>query len=134
MSGNTSAQVVNEDITFNKSILVLAIRADTDCTNGHRKSAVNVVDKEVLTYVKTNNAPQYEKVVIVCYTGQTAASVAAIARMSGYSNVSSMKYDMSSWQQDFDKLTANCSSQFSKRYQRIKPLSCIAIPDRPARM
>ena len=82
-------------------IYIIDIRSATDFATGHLKNAKNVEVKDVLTHIKTINMASYDKVAIVCYTGQTAGYVASLLRIMGYSKVFSMKWGMSSWHTDF---------------------------------
>ncbi len=63
---------------------ILDIRSDVDYAAGHIEGAVNVAAGEVLAHLESMDVTTYDKVAIVCYTGQTAAWVTCLARISGY--------------------------------------------------
>ena len=80
---------------------LIDIRSSTDYTNGHIQGAVNVTTANLLTHVKGINAASYTRVVVVCYTGQTAGFGTAALRLMGYSNAYSLKWGMCSWDSSF---------------------------------
>jgi rhodanese-related sulfurtransferase len=105
------ADIVHEELAAAKNYLI-DIRSAADYANGHVEGAVNVAAGDILTHVGGIDAAGYDKIVIICYTGQTAGFVTAILRLSGYANAYSMKYGMSSWNAVFDKVTTNCTSDY----------------------
>ncbi len=103
---NTAAPAVITASALNADLLakpdkihIIDIRAQADYeTKGHISGAVRVDLKNIATYIKgLANAASYEKIVIACYSGQTAGVAVSVLRLLGYSNVSSLKYGMSSW-------------------------------------
>lgn len=82
-------------------VYIMDIRSATDFAAGHIKNAKNVAVADVLTHIKGVTLTNYDKVAIVCYTGQTAGFAASILRLMGYSKVYSLKWGMCSWHNDF---------------------------------
>ncbi len=80
---------------------IIDLRADTDFATGHIKNAVNVALADLLTHIKTIDMTKYDKVALVCYTGQTAGFATGLMRFMGYDKVVDMKYGMCSWNNDF---------------------------------
>ena len=78
-------------------VYILDIRSADDFAAGHIENANNLGADAVLDHLATIDAASYETVAIVCYSGQTAAFVTCLARISGYTNVKSMKWGMCSW-------------------------------------
>ena len=76
---------------------IMDIRAAADFANGHIEGAVNsslaniVKDAENVT----------KKIVVVCYTGQTAAHAVVALRLSGHKDAQVLKWGMSGWNADF---------------------------------
>lgn len=69
---------------------------------GHIKNANNLPAEDLLTYFETKIDPsKFEKIVVICYSGQSAAYYAGLLRIAGYNNVYSMKWGMSTWREDF---------------------------------
>ncbi|MBR9974768.1 MAG: rhodanese-like domain-containing protein [Bacteroidetes bacterium] len=104
------AATVFEDVNGAKKYYLLDIRSAADFALGHIDGAVNVQAADALTHMKTVNVANYDRIVVVCYTGQTANWVTSLLRLSGYKTTFSMGYGMSAWHQDFDKITAKLSS------------------------
>ncbi len=94
-----SAQDVH-DLVLTKpdKVYIIDIRSSADFQNkGHIAGAKNVALKDVVSHVKSINATSYEKIVIACYSGQTAGMAVTFLRLLGYNNVFSLKWGMSSW-------------------------------------
>ncbi len=81
---------------------IIDIRSDSWFEYGHIKDAANVKASELLTYFENTIKPEdFDKITLVCYSGQSAAYFAGLLRLAGYDNVYSMKWGMSSWRLDF---------------------------------
>jgi rhodanese-related sulfurtransferase len=86
----------------NSKYHIIDIRADSWFDYGHIKNAANVKAKNLLTYFENTIKPSdFDKIVMVCYSGQSASYYASLLRLAGYDNVYSMKWGMSSWREDF---------------------------------
>ena len=88
---------LNAAISTAENIAILDIRSATDYAVGHIQGAINVATADLLTYYTANNLSSKTKVVIVCYTGQTAGFAATILRLKGYSNAFDLQWGMCSW-------------------------------------
>jgi rhodanese-related sulfurtransferase len=82
-------------------VYIIDIRSAADFDAGHIENAVNVAAGDVLNHLDGMDLSAYEKVAIVCYTGQTAGWVTSILRIMGYDKAYSMKWGMCSWHTDF---------------------------------
>jgi len=81
---------------------IIDIRSASWFEYGHIKGANNVKTPDLLTYFETKIAPtDYDKIVLICYSGQSAAYYTGLLRLAGYDNVYNMKWGMSSWRVDF---------------------------------
>jgi len=81
---------------------IIDIRSDSWFEYAHIKNAANVPSSDLLNYFETKiNPSDFDKIVMVCYSGQSAAYYSGLLRMAGYDNVYSMKWGMSSWREDF---------------------------------
>jgi rhodanese-related sulfurtransferase len=126
-----TAEMVYENVTGAKTWYVMDIRAADAYASGHVPGAVNVTRADLLTHAAANNIGSKEKVVIICYTGQSAAWSVAILRMAGYNNVSSMKYGMSSWHPDFDSISSKAGSPYSAQFVKTAAPAKPAVGDLP---
>ena len=88
---------------------LIDIRSEADFILGHVDGAVRVDFPDLITHVEglTSNPTE---IIIICYSGQTAAYGASLLRLLGHDNVYSMKFGMTSWHSTFDKWTTNCSN------------------------
>ena len=67
-----------KDNIKNKKYLVLDIRSEDWFNYGHIQNSKNVEGSELLTYFEKKIIPsEYDKITIVCYSGQSAAYYAA---------------------------------------------------------
>lgn len=88
-------------------VYIIDIRSAEDFGKGHIQNAHNVALGDIITHMEGINATDYDKVSIVCYTGQTAGFATSILRLKGYGNVYSMKWGMCSWNKDFSSKWEN---------------------------
>lgn len=109
-----------KDNLKNKGYLVLDIRSEAWFDYGHIKNAQNVKGPELLNYFKTSIEPEnYEKITIVCYSGQSAAYFTSLLRLYGFDNVYSLKWGMSSWAEEFatNVWLKNSTNEFSDQQE-----------------
>ena len=62
--------------------LILDIRGAADYANGHIKGAVNIPFVEVVNYV--DQLPRDQRIIVVCYSGQTAGQIVGSLRLGGF--------------------------------------------------
>ena len=104
----------------NSKYHIIDIRSGSWFDYGHIKNANNVKSKDLLTYFENTIKPlDFEKIVLVCYSGQSAAYYSSLLRLAGYDNVYSMKWGMSSWREDFAKnsWTKNSKNDFASKIE-----------------
>ncbi|MGB5420314.1 rhodanese-like domain-containing protein [Algibacter sp.] len=102
---------------------IIDIRNESWFEYGHIKDAANVESENLLTYFEnTINPSDYDKIVMVCYSGQSAAYYSSLLRLSGYDNVFSMKWGMSSWREDFaeNSWNKNIKNDFATKLETIE--------------
>ncbi len=84
-----------------EDFLVIDVRKPVHFEEGHIKGAKNVKYYDILNYFKNEiNPDNYEKIVMVCYSGQSASYLTSLLNMLGYDNVYAMKFGMSSWNKE----------------------------------
>jgi len=116
MPAITSATDVHNLMAVN-AVYIIDIRSATDYADGHIEGAVNVAAGDVLSHVQGINTEDYDKVVIVCYTGQTAAWATSILQLMGYDNVYSMAFGMCSWNAHFaDRWNNNTKNTYATQF------------------
>lgn len=96
-----SADEVKKDLK-NSKLHLIDIRTDSWFEYGHIKGAANVKAENLLNHFENEiNPSEFDKIVVICYSGQSAAYYTSLLRLAGYDNVYSMKWGMSSWREDF---------------------------------
>jgi len=106
---------------------IIDIRSDSWFEYSHIKDANNVQPEDLLSYFETKISPtDFDKIVLICYSGQSAAYFTSLLRLAGFDNVHSMKWGMSSWRLDFaeDTWLKNISDDFTDKLEtneNIKP-------------
>lgn len=106
--------------TKNTKYHVIDIRNESWFDYGHIKNAKNVKSADLLSYFETKITPaEYDKIVLVCYSGQSAAYYSALLRLAGYGNVYNMKWGMSSWRVDFaeNSWLKNIKNDFAEKLE-----------------
>ena len=83
---------------------IIDLRSSEDFNAGHIEGAHNTTLSNILNEAANANG---KPIVVVCYTGQTAAYGLTALRLSGYSDSKILKFGMSSWHPDFDRWTPN---------------------------
>ncbi len=96
------ASVVFDEL--NKKNLIVDIRKQEFYKKGHIKGAVNVDFKDIPEYFQSKIKPfEYDKIIVVCATGQAASYTTALLRLMGYGNVYAMRWGMSAWNKEVAK-------------------------------
>lgn len=104
----------------NSKYLIIDIRKDTDFDKGHIKGAVNVKSEDLVKYFDKKIKPaNFDKITLVCYSGQSAAYYSAVLRLMGHHNVFALNYGMSSWAKNFAQniWIKNISSAYSNKLE-----------------
>ncbi|MBD0849530.1 rhodanese-like domain-containing protein [Maribacter arenosus] len=99
---------------------IIDIRTDSWFEYSHIKDANNVQPEDLLTYFETKISPaDFDKIVLICYSGQSAAYFTSLLRLAGYDNVYSMKWGMGCWRLDFaeDTWLKNTSDAFADKLE-----------------
>ncbi len=91
------AKKVHENLN-NPRFLVLDIRKPEHFAERHIPGAKNVKYYDIINYFKNDIQPNdYDKIALVCYSGQSASYLTSLLNMLGYDNVYAMKFGMSAW-------------------------------------
>lgn len=77
------------------------IRSSADFATSHIKNATNVVLKDIVTTVTTAAVAKDAKILVVCYTGQTAGQAVMALRLMGWSKAVVLKWGMAGWNASF---------------------------------
>jgi rhodanese-related sulfurtransferase len=110
-----TAKAVHTLMATDEVLIIIDIRSADDFATGHIEGAVNLAPADVRAYI--DGLAAYDEVSIVCYTGQSAGWLTSLLQLAGYKDVYAMKFGMSSWHEDFDKWSANISSEKSTLFK-----------------
>lgn len=92
-----TANEIKENLK-NDKYLVLDIRSADWFAYGHIKKSKNVKGPELLNYFEKKIDPSaYDKITIICYSGQSASYYTSLLRLYGFNNVYSLKWGICSW-------------------------------------
>ena len=92
-----SAEAVKTLMATNEEYII-DIRAAADYDTAHIEGSVNLAAADVLDHIQTvDSVSNYTDIIIVCYTGQTAAWLTSLLRLAGIDNAYSLKWGMCSW-------------------------------------
>jgi rhodanese-related sulfurtransferase len=120
------ASIVYEEL--NQKNHLIDIRKAEEFKKGHIKGAINVDFKNIPEYFQLKIKPfEYDKIIIICSTGQYASYTTSLLRLMGYGNVYAMRWGMSAWDMDAAKINwlAGVSSKFENSLETTdipKPL------------
>lgn len=104
----------------NSKYLIIDVRSESWFDYGHIKNAKNVKTADLLNYFESKITPaDYDKIILVCYSGQSAAYFTGLLRLAGYDNTYNMKWGMSSWRVDFadNSWNKNLKNDFAEKLE-----------------
>jgi rhodanese-related sulfurtransferase len=94
------ASSVYEELSGN--IKIIDLRSPEAYAKGHIKGAVNVEFTKIPDYFTNIIKPfEFDKIILVCKSGQTSSYTTSLLRLMGYGNVYAMRWGMSIWNKDF---------------------------------
>jgi rhodanese-related sulfurtransferase len=96
------ATSVYDELTKNNHIIDL--RGSEAFAKGHIKGAVNIAFTEIPDYFTNDIKPfEFERIIMVCYSGQMSSYATSLLRLLGYGNVYAMRWGMSAWNKEAAK-------------------------------
>jgi len=85
-----------------KNNLLIDIRSKEAYEAGHIEGAYNVQKDKIIDFLTEQQNPgAYDKVVVICYSGQMASYVTGVLRYSGFNNTFVLLHGMAAWNKDF---------------------------------
>ncbi len=83
--------------------LVIDMRKPEVYKKGHIKGAVNVEITGLTDYFVNKIKPfEYNKIILACYSGQSASYATSLLRLMGYGNVYALRWGMSVWNKSIE--------------------------------
>ena len=81
---------------------IIDLRDPATFAKGHIKGAVNVEFSKIPDFFSNAIKPfEYDKIVVVCNSGQYSSYTTSLLRLMGYGNVYALRWGMSGWNKDF---------------------------------
>jgi rhodanese-related sulfurtransferase len=92
-----------------EDLFILDIRRKEDFEKEHIEGAIHAEWEEVGELIENDILPKDKKIIVVCYSGQTAGQIVGILKILGY-NVCSLKGGMmNGWLKDSLPIKSGCS-------------------------
>ncbi len=86
------------------------IRKKADFAENFIEGSVQCEWDEVFEFIEDDILPKDQKIIVVCYTGQTAGQVVSLLRILGYDACSLMGGMVNGWMKDSMPIEAGCST------------------------
>ncbi len=87
---------------LDKNNLVVDLRDAETYGKGHIKGARNVEFARLPEFFTNDIKPfEYDRIILVCFSGQMSSYSASLLRLMGYGNVYAMRWGMSGWNKSF---------------------------------
>jgi len=93
----TPPGIVDDATSTIPGYTVYDIRPAADFAANHIKNAKNVVLKDVITTTESLALAKDAKILVVCFTGQTAGQAVMALRLLGWKNAAVLKWGMAGW-------------------------------------
>lgn len=100
-NGTSASGIVDDATSTIPGYTILDLRSSTDFAAGHIAGAKNVVLKDVITSTETLGVAKDAKLLVVCYTGQTAGQAVMALRLLGWKNAVVLKWGMAGWNANY---------------------------------
>ena len=129
LTGTQLAQKLNDPAQASQ-LFVLDVRSKTDYAAGHIKGATQVDFASWATPENLAKLPKDKKIIVVCYTGNTAAQTASGLRMLGF-DAAILKEGMMGWTHtgSTDSTVTALTSANSPTVTTPNPVQPVAAPD-----
>lgn len=93
-----------------EELFLLDIRRKADYDKGHIEGAFHAEWAEVWDFIQEGVFKKDEKVIVICYTGQTAGQVVSLLKVLGYDACSLMGGMVNGWTKDDMPIQASCNT------------------------
>lgn len=117
----TAADAVQADLN---GYFIIDIRSSDVYNQGHIPGAHHTTMADAPDYIDANNSGNLP-VLVVCYTGQSAAYTVSLLKLLGY-DATSLKFGMSAWHSDFDSWSSKTSNAYAAQFETT---AAPALPD-----
>ncbi len=115
--------------------LIIDIRRKDAYEAGHINGAYNIKATGIFDFLDKINVSAYKRIVLVCYSGQTATYYTELLRLLGYKNAYALVYGMAGWNKDFGGLfKKNISAKYINKISKADvnlPKNKAGLPQTP---
>ena len=103
-------QSLYKSIGAGKDPFILDIRKKDDFAKNFIEGSVHCEWKDVFEFIEDDILPKDKKIIVVCYTGQTAGQTVAILKLLGYDACSLMGGMANGWMKDSMPFKSTCNT------------------------
>ncbi len=100
-NGTSASGIVDDATSTIPGYTIFDLRSSTDFATNHISGAKNIVLKDVITSTETLGIAKDAKILVVCYTGQTAGQAVMALRLLGWKNAVVLKWGMAGWNANY---------------------------------
>jgi rhodanese-related sulfurtransferase len=93
-----------------EDLFILDIRKKKDYAESFIEGSIQCEWNEVFEFIEDDILPKDKKIIVVCYTGQTAGQVVGILKLLGYDACSLMGGMVNGWMKSSMPIEAACST------------------------
>lgn len=93
-----------------EDLFLLDIRRKEDFAKNHIEGSIHCEWEEVLEFIEEDIFPMDKKIIVICYSGQTAGQVVGILKILGYDAYSLMGGMVNGWMKNSMPTEAACST------------------------
>lgn len=101
---------LNKCIGAKEDLFLLDIRKKEDFAENFIKNSVHCEWSEVFEFIEEDILPKDQKIIVICYTGQTAGQVVSILRLLGYDACALNGGMVNGWLKDQMPIASGCST------------------------
>ncbi|NLN49703.1 MAG: rhodanese-like domain-containing protein [Clostridiales bacterium] len=103
-------QSLYKSIGAGNDLFILDIRKKDDFVKNYIEGSVHCEWKDVFEFIEEDILPKDKKIIVVCYTGQTAGQTVAILKLLGYDACSLMGGMANGWMKDSMPFKSTCNT------------------------
>jgi len=101
---------LKQKIVTGEPLFLLDIRKKADYDKGHIEGAFHAEWVEVWDFIQEGVFRKDEKIIVICYTGQTAGQIVALLKVLGYDACSLMGGMVNGWLKGDMPIQASCNT------------------------
>lgn len=104
------AKSLYDKVSARENLFLLDIRKKDDFAKNYIEGSVHCEWGDVIEFIEEDILPRDKKIVVICYTGQTAGQTVGILKALGYDACSLMGGMVNGWLKNSMPVEAACST------------------------